>query len=195
MKFIAQLISDIFHPILFFLIMPYLVVYRQTYNSAYAFKWTLFSSVFLVLGIMLLVIGRLRGVFSDEDITKREERYRFYVFSALLSFVYLCAALYFKGLFFSISVVALGIFFTVLLFWVVNYFIKSSVHVGVASAFVSTVVIMYGSIGIWLAVIILPLVIWSRLLLRKHTKYEIIAGAALGFVTTIVTYHIALLYI
>lgn len=193
MKFLALFISDLFHPVIFFLIMPYLVVYRQTTDSAYALKWMLFSSVFIVLGILLLIVGRLRGTFSDGDITKREERFRFYFFMAILAFLYLFVTIYFKGFFFSVSVIAIGVLLAIVTFWIVNYYIKSSIHIGVATAFVSTVAIMYGSIGFYMAAIVLPLLIWSRLSLKKHTPYEIIAGAGLGFVITSITFYLGLL--
>jgi len=77
-KFLATLLSYFFHPVILALLMPYLLIYRQTTDISYAVKWEIFSSVFIILGVILVILEKKRGIFSDYDLSKREERWKFF---------------------------------------------------------------------------------------------------------------------
>lgn len=184
----AKAISIVFHPVLLLLTLPYLVVYRQTASEMYALKWLIFSASFLLIGITLFLIERLRGVFSDSDISHQKERPRFYAIALILALIYFAASLFFKGIFFPISIIAFGIIIGLFLFDAVNTRVKASVHVGVGCAFVITVGILYQT---FLPVVILPFLAWSRMVLHRHTIVEIITGGILGSTVTIATFLLA----
>lgn len=188
-KILAQILSFLFHPVLFFLIMPFFITYRFTGSILYSLKWLIFSSVFIGLGLILFFLGLLKGFFSDYDLSKKEERYEFYFLILGLAFLYLVASLFFKGIFFPLSIVALGIVFGVFVFMIVNYYIKASVHVGVACGFVISMFLIFGPFYLLLFWII-PLVAWSRLILKRHTIREVIAGALLGTTITFFTFYL-----
>lgn len=188
MKIFAQALSLLFNPALFFLVIPFFVVYRQTASGLYAFKWLLFSALFVFLGFLYFVIGRIRGTFSDFDLTKREERKPFYFFAWFLSVTYLLAALFFKGIYFPLSIVAIGIVGGLMLFEFINKYIKASVHVGTACAFVVTMSFLYGSKAFWTTFWIIPLVMWSRVVLRRHTLGEALMGATIGLTISFITF-------
>ncbi|MDO8657514.1 MAG: hypothetical protein Q7K55_02140 [Candidatus Levybacteria bacterium] len=183
----ARFISLIFNPTVFFLIMPFMVVYRQTQSGAYALKWQIFSFLFLFLGVFLFLIGRLKGAFSDEDVSKREERYRLYIMAYFLAFIYLMVSIFFKGISFPLSIISFGIIIGILIFNLVNYRIKASIHMGVACAFVITTGVLYGWVFSLVTLWIIPLVFWARIISKKHSIREAITGGILGIVITLIT--------
>lgn len=188
----AQFISYLFHPGLLFLLMPYIIVYHQTSDFRYAFKWVTFSSLFALAAFAVILIGKHRGIFSDADISRREERYRFYLFAFCLSIAYLIIAVYFKGIFFSVSIAAFGCVLGIACSALINYFyIKDSIHMAVAVSFVLTVGILYGSTIFLLLVWIIPFMAWSRITLKRHTLPEILVGGTLGATVTIMTFALA----
>lgn len=190
MKKAAKIISFIFHPVFFFLIMPYLIIYRQTGNSFFALKWTVFSSIFIVIAGVLILLGRVKGVFSDFDISKREERSKFYFIVYFLAIIYFVIALFFKGAFFPLSIIIFGLIVGVVIFDFVNRRVKASLHIGVASSFVISISILYGINAFFFVLLLVPLLIWSRLVLKKHTLKEEIAGGILGSIITLLTFEI-----
>lgn len=190
MIYFAKLISVIFHPALLILLLPFLVVYRQTESSLYALKWELFSAFFVFLAGFLVFIGEKSGVFSDADITKRNERSKFYTMIIALLLLYIVAVVFFKGIFFPFAIIAFGTLIGVILFTIANHLFKISIHSGAVCAFVISVGIMYG-INIFFAVVwILPLMIWARIILKKHTLIEAISGGTLCGIITVITYAV-----
>lgn len=191
MKRFAAFLSFLFNPVIFLLIMPYIFVYRQTENSLYAIKWGLFSSLFIIIGVFFIFLGKWRGMYSDFDLSQREEREKFYAIALLLSICYFGAALFFKGIVFPLSIVGLGIVLGVVAFSVVNLFVKASLHVGIACAFVITISILLKSSDVFIfSIWIIPLVIWARLVLKRHTLKEVVAGGFLGSIITLVTFFL-----
>lgn len=127
-----------------------------------------------------MLLGRWRGMFSDHELSIKEERSRFYAIVWVLAFVYLIIALYFKGSIFPLSIIALGILLGIVIFELANRFIKVSMHVAVACAFVLAIGLLYGQTPFLATVWIVPLLSWARISLKKHTMGEVIAGGSLG---------------
>lgn len=191
MKKIAQLLSFIFSPITFLFITPYVVVHSQIPSRLYAIKWALFSGIFIATGVFFIIFGRVFGMFSDFDISRREERIRIYIVAWILVVLYWLCALFFKGIFFPISIIAFGLLVGIFLFTVINRFIKASIHTGLACAFIITASILWKGDNYLKVIWILPLIAWSRIYLKKHTIKEVIAGGILGSVLTFITFLLA----
>jgi membrane-associated phospholipid phosphatase len=76
-------------------------------------------------------------------------------------------------------------FSNTLLVLLISPFWKISIHsVGVAGP-VATLIYVFGYPGL-IFIIFIPLVMWSRLYLKRHTLLQVIAGALLGFILTTV---------
>lgn len=187
MIILARLISFLFHPVLFFLIMPFFVEYRQTSSGLYALKWTVFSSLFIVLGILLVLIGIWKGIFSDIDVSKKEDRNKFYSLLLLLACLYFIATILFKGIFFPLTIIVFGIIVGIVVFDIVNRFTKASIHMAVACAYVLSMGILYGPKALLLFIAIIPAVAWARIKIREHTPLEIAVGSLLGIGITLFT--------
>ena len=186
----ASIISYIFHPVILCVLIPFLVVYRDTHSASYALKWTLFSGMFIVVGLALVVVGRSIGVFSDTDVTIKEERPLFYAIVLVLAMFYALAALFFKGVFFPLSIISVAIIFASLLFDMVNTYTKASVHETTATAFVVACGLLYGLPFFFFLLPIVFLVGWSRILLKHHTLNQLLIGGMLGAIITILTFVI-----
>lgn len=186
---LAKIISTVFNPAIFFILMPYIIL-GQRLRVLHAFRWEFFSYGFMFLGGLLFLLAVRRGVFSDEDVSIRSERYEFYSMSLVLAFVYLGFAVFSRGFFFPLSIITIGLIFGILAALYFNQFMKVSIHVGVACAFVCSIALLYGAMWLLLGAIIVPLLIWARVLLHEHTPKEVLVGGMLGIVITLGTFLI-----
>ncbi len=188
MKLVAKGISYVFEPVFFFLSMPFLIVYKQTQNAEYALKWEIFSAFFIVVGTLFIIYGKQTGLFSDYDVSKKEQRHIMYLVLFLLGLVYLSASIFFKGLFFPLSIITVGIVLGVVIFELVDYYLKASVHAGVITAWVVSMGILYGDIALFATVWMIPVMSWARISLKKHTPNEVITGIIIGTGITLGTF-------
>jgi hypothetical protein len=188
---LAKCISYILSPVTFSLFVPFLVISKQTNDISGAIKWTIFSAIFILMGLLVVIVGKKHGTFSDLDVSNREERKKFYLFLWPLLICYLIASVFFRGMFFSLSIISVGIVIGLFLFEFINLKIKASVHIGVATAFVIMLGILYGWHIFAVSVLFVPLIAWSRVVLKRHTIPEVFTGAVLGTIITILTFLIA----
>lgn len=194
-KVFAEVVSLVFHPVIFALFIPFLFIYRKTKNPFYSLEWVAFSCFFLLFGILLLYLVRPNEFFSDFDISKREKRVIFYSISCFIAVLYFAVAVIFKGIFFPLSIISLGIILGLVTLEIVNFYLKVSLHASVITAFVITVGLLYGiKIFLWIIVLV-PLICWSRFFLKKHTLRELIAGIIVGSFTTLITFIIGKLLV
>lgn len=187
---VANLISLIFHPVIFAFLIPFIIVYKQTANFNYGIEWMLFTSIFVFAAIMLLFFLRPVDVMTDFDLSSRTKRPIFYAIALLFSVLYFIIAIIFKGIFFPLSIVGLGIILGIVIFELVNFYIKASIHAGVICAYVITFGLLFGFVPA-LALAWIPFVVgWARIYLHKHTRTEFITGGAIGSMVTFATFAI-----
>lgn len=185
-NFIARIISTVFNP---FLILPptlYLLVNKTANNDIYAFKWAIFSFVFMSIVGIFVFFGVILGIFSDMDVSKREERPLLFTFMGIVTILYLICLLIFnapKVLLVTAFAISLGL----VLIAIVNSKIKASIHVATISSLVSSVAIIYGGVFIF-AFSIIPVIAWSRVKTKRHTFLEAVMGGILGIALTIIIY-------
>lgn len=191
----AKIVSFAMHPIVFALLVPFLVIYKQSASLLYGLKWTFFCSFFLFLVMAGLFFVRKKEFLSDIDISDKDQRHIFYSIATLAGILFFIAALIFKGVFFPLSVVSLGIVLGVVIFDLINYYMKISIHAAIVCAYIITFGMLYGFWPFVAVSWILPLVAWSRLYLKKHTKMELIVGALAGACITLATFLIGKLLI
>lgn len=188
---LARLISFIFHPVFFTLLIPFLVIYHQTSNAVKGIEWSLFSSFFLLLTIIVFFFLQPVEFLTDFDLSNRKKRPIFYSITLLFAVLFFITAIIFKGIFFSLTIVALGIILGIVLFELANFYLKVSIHSAIASAYVITVFVLYGILPAIFVLWIPFLVAWSRLVLKRHTKTELFAGAFLGSSVALTTFALA----
>ena len=187
---IARLISFIFHPVVFILLTPFTIVYHQSFDIEYGLKWVIFTSLFLFLGLLTFFFLRPTQFLTDFDISKRQNRPLFYAVALLFALLYFITSVILKGIFFPLSLVALGIILGIILFEVANFYLKVSVHGALVAAYVVTVGLVYGPLA-FLIICWMPVAVaWSRVVLKRHTKLEIWSGIGIGILVSLLTFAV-----
>ena len=185
MKRVARVISFVTNPIFILFPIPYLLIFRFGYGHLLAFKWTLFSLIFLVLAGIFVIYEVKNKVFSDMDVSKREQRPLLFAVIAGITAIYLISLFYLRAplvLFVSVWGIMLGIVLATL----INTRIKASLHVCSITAVCLTIVRLYYLP--FLILLIIPIVAWSRIKIKRHSVPEVIAGFFLGIILTVFMY-------
>ncbi|MBI5356069.1 hypothetical protein HZB78_00455 [Candidatus Collierbacteria bacterium] len=155
---------------------------------AAAAGWSLLNGLrwrFIV--ILLLIDGLIPFLYfvhllstkeiSDWDTTKREQRIKLYAFTLVChSTGVIMAWLLGKIMLAKILLIFLvlaAVFTLITLIW------KISIHTGVVSAAVIFLSFLFGRNWLWLFLIV-ALVAWARITMKKHTLLQAVAGAAVG---------------
>lgn len=182
---IARVLSFILNPIFILIPIPFLLAYRQTYNIQVAFFWTIISFALLgVIGLFML-FSVWRGVFSDLDVSKQRQRPFLFLIAFLVTFLYWLLLFYFNGP--KILLVAvLGILLSIVFITIVNRKIKASLHMATITAVLLTIGILY-NVSI-ITLILLPILAWSRVYIKRHSVSETIVGMSSGAFVTAVMY-------
>lgn len=182
---LARAISLLLNPIFVIMPVPYLLVYKVSHDALYALKWSLFSYLFLAMVGLFMLFAVWRGVFTDLDVSKREQRPLLFFFVLLTSVAYYLFLLYLDGpqvLQLAILGIVLGILFVSL----INKKIKASLHM----ATVTTVLLLIGILyNINLIVFtLIPLIAWARIKTQRHTQLEVVVGILCGAFLTFLIY-------
>jgi hypothetical protein len=185
MKLLAQLISFLTNPIFVILPVPYLLVFRFGYGHSLALKWTLFSLAFLLIAVIFVLYEVKNKVFSDMDVSKREQR------PLLFSAMGFIALIYFFSLFILhappiLFITVWGIMAGVFMASLINRRIKASMHIAALTVVLLSILKLYSlSYALFL---LIPIVGWSRIKIKRHTLAEVFSGFFLGAALTILMY-------
>ena len=189
MKDFAKLVSFFLGPIFTLLPIPFILVSKTTQDYSHALKWTIFSYAFILVVAVFVIIGVLLGVFSNFDVSKREQRPLLFSFSAFVMFFYLLSLYILDG-----PKILLIAFFAILVglavIVVVNKWIKASIHVATATSVLLFIGIVYKGYFLLLLSLI-PLLAWARVKTKEHTIMETVIGSILGIVITLSVYFIS----
>jgi len=188
----AKAVSFFLGPVFVLLPVPFILVSKFTQDYYYALKWTIFSYAFILSVAVFVIIGVLLGVFSNFDISKKEQRPLLFSFSAFVIFCYLVFLLILGGpkiLFLALFAIILGLITIV----VVNRWIKASIHVATATSVILLIGIIYKGY-FFILLVFIPLLAWSRVKTKEHTVLETIIGSILGVTLTLIVYTISRQY-
>lgn len=177
---LAWAISRVFDPVIE---IPILLAGSVYYALSNGLRWRFLVMLLVVdalLPALYMVYGLMKGKIKDWDITRREERMGLYFFTI------------FAHLFGVVAAYAVGktdLFEILLVFWtmavvfaVVTLFWKISVHAGTNAAVVAFFNHYYGWDRFWWLVLVLIVVLWSRVEIKKHTWAQVLVGATLALV-------------
>ena len=183
---LARLISILGHPLL---TLPlFAVIALFTYEK---FHQALIHSSLILGGICLPLCLKMywktkNGSYTNFDVSDKKQRQSWYIY-ALLILLVVTIILFATE---QPRTLRLAVLFALLLLALsklANFFIKSSLHVSLNLFLAFLIMSMNLPIGlIFLSSIIF--VAWARLVLKRHTMKEIIAGALIGFVIGIAAF-------
>ncbi|MBQ2654663.1 MAG: hypothetical protein IJF83_14005 [Methanobrevibacter sp.] len=159
-----------------------------------AFDWTKFivlemiSLVFASVLPMAIIIYWAKRINTDKDISNREDRFTPLVIGIVSYFigVVVCLILHadnFLTLLLLCYAVNTGVVLVITSKW------KISVHTTGISGPIAALILLLGPFGAVFG-IIYPIVIWSRVLLKKHTLSQAICGGVQGFFLTVLEMYL-----
>lgn len=177
----AQFISMVAHPpvisIPTFIILNYFLAGPDHFVVP-ALISVIFGAL-IPISTSLILIKKMHTDLDITDRTKRTVPLIFAICSYLLGFL----VLLWYGAPAIVSAFMLIYGTNTLIILIINFYWKISIHAmgiaGPTAAFIFT----FGAVGVLMGLII-PLVMWSRLKLKKHTPLQVIAGSLLGLLLT-----------
>ncbi len=174
---VASWVSNIAAPPVLAVVGVVLVALQTAEQGAW--EWALFFGVVAVALPLLYVVWEVwRGNIADVHVPDRAQRTRPYLVALAASVaVWLIFALWPAPPLFRVLALANGlqalIFFLITLRW------KISLHSAAAGGLTVLSFSALSSTGLWI-VLIVPLIAWARVRLRRHTLAQTVGGAALG---------------
>lgn len=177
---LAERISDVFSPPVLTGSLAILLTRSATTTWATALSW---SSLYVVLAdlLPLAYLFRLlrKGTVSDLHVGVRLERVRpLVVMLFCLGIAFLGALLlsapHTLRVFLGLALVQSIVLTAVTLIWQISF------HAAAATGFVAASGVLFGATALLFLSPLIPLVVWARLHLRRHTFRQILAGALLS---------------
>lgn len=183
MKQFAKVVTAIIHPVTLMVPAVFIIVYKNGESPSTAFVWTFIALLFSAIVGGFVLHGVKRGFFKDLDVSVRKQRIILYPFVIGVVFLFMILVLLAHGpkvleyssIIFMIALIILDF---------INRKIKASVHVAAISALVVGFIFIYGGWAI-LSLLLIPLVGWARVVLKRHTVKEVVVGAGCGIILSI----------
>jgi membrane-associated phospholipid phosphatase len=176
---IARLISNILNPFVASTAVIVLLSFKDAPGTAEALKWAAISLAISVLPVLIAVIWlvkrrKLDGYFDNTQ----EQRHSVYLLACALGaigcgLVWSLKAPELLEVTFSAGLAA------IVVFTLINYFWKISLHTAFTAAAVTVLILVYGAAATW-TLVFLPLVVWARIQLKQHSITQVLTGAALA---------------
>jgi hypothetical protein len=182
----AQTISFIFNPLTVILFAPFILVYRTTHDADAAVYWSAYTLIFLMVLALFAIIAVKKKIFTDLDISKREQRPLMFLVSLLLISAYIVSLFILHGPF-ILYVLAISSMLGVSFVSVINRRIKASIHMAAITALILPVAISFGQYYL-LLLFLLPLVGWARIKTKRHTLPEVLVGSTVGGLLSLSVY-------
>lgn len=185
---IAKVISDITNPpilcIPLFLIMCIVLSFENgEFNMSKFIVLELISLVFSSILPMAIILSWAKKIGTDKDISNRTDRFVPLIVGITSYFIGFLVS-YFIGLSNFLTILLLCYAVNTFIVMIITFKWKISVHTTGLSGPVGALILLLGPFGAIFG-ILYPILIWSRVLLKKHTLAQAICGAAQGFFLTI----------
>lgn len=178
---IARIISFVLGP--FFWIPVLFIIVLANADLTYGQARVLIPTIFIldvVVPISYLVFAPRLGLTKSWEINDRMKRTQFYLLVGIMTFLTL-VVVYLIG---SNVLFAYNLIFFVLVstYLLINLKWKISGHAAMNTLGISIIVLVYGWHLAWLFLLILPLVYWSRMKLRRHSIWQLLAGSGVTLI-------------
>jgi hypothetical protein len=186
MKTVARTISIVLHPFVTIVIMVVVIgLLRGSLTSMVSAVAALATIAILPVAVLILY-KVVTGEWTTVDASRRPDRPALYAVSiaAALGLILYMTINRGRSVFMPGAVGTLGL---LLFAWIVNRWVKLSLHMALA-AMATTVLIASRSAAGWVLLALLPALAWSRLELKRHTPKELLVGAILGTLTGLAIY-------
>ena len=182
---IARQVSNFLAPATISLPFILLVAFYRASDKLSALIYACITLFFLSVGPLLyIIIGVRLGKLSDIDVSRRSQRVGPFIFgivSATIGWLVLSLTNGPRNL----QTVMIITIFSGIIMMVITFCWKISMHASSMSGIVTMLTVLYGAVMLPLFVL-LVLVSWSRVTLRRHTIPQVIAGSFAGIVLSLI---------
>lgn len=175
---VAKFLSFLLNPLFLIVLLPFFLVFKTSHDATDALRWTIYSFIFLFILASIVFIAVRKEIFTDMDVSKREQRPLLFFISTLVGIAYLVGLILLKAPYILV-IVTIGVMLGIGLISLINKRVKASIHVATLTALVLAVAIGYGGY-FYLLLLLIPIVGWSRIRTRRHSLREAITGGLLG---------------
>jgi membrane-associated phospholipid phosphatase len=176
---LARLISNILNPFLVSGVVLLMLAFKDTDTTAEAIKWAVISLALSVLPIFVLITSMVRQKKLDGlFVNPREQRNIIYVIASALGALG-CGLLWYLKAPRLLSVTFTAGLISIIIFMVINYFWKISLHTAFTAASVAIIIMVYGVIAVW-TIMLVPPVAWARIRLQQHSIAQVVTGGLLA---------------
>jgi membrane-associated phospholipid phosphatase len=180
----ARIVSNILAPVTISLPFVVLVSFYHTRDQLAAIVYAFITLFFLSIGpLIYVVIGVRTGKLSDLDVSRRSERagpFLFGIISTSIGLLVLSLVHGPKDLQTALILTAISavILMVTTLWW------KISIHASTMAGAATMLTVLYG-MALLPLFLLLVLVSWSRVVLRRHTVAQVVAGSLLSIVLSL----------
>jgi membrane-associated phospholipid phosphatase len=188
MTSLAQIISFLFNPAMMLVFLPLMLVYKTTGDIILAFAWTVYTMIFLIAISFFVIYGVHKKIFTDLDVSVRSQRPLLFSVGIFMTLIYLWGLSFLNGPK-ILSIVTVGFIIGVILMALINTRLKVSFHVTTVAALLFTMAIVFQGYY-YLTLLLIPMVAWARLKIKRHTLTETIVGACYGILSSLGMYLI-----
>lgn len=187
----AELVSDIFNPGILAIIILLVAVYKSSMPSNVSTCWYIGILVLngVIPGMIYLFFTHRGFVFDDtlhNDDVHRERVIIYGIFLALTAIellIMISARHYYQPLL-ATFVGGIG---AIIIGGILSYFWKVSMHSSMITFFVLMLILIFGPAW-WPAIFLIPLIWWSRLVLYRHTIWQLLVGMILSIMVAFGTF-------
>ena len=182
---IARHVSNILAPATISLPFIVLVAFYKAQNQLTAFIYACITLFFLSVGPLLyIIIGVRLGKLSDIDVSRRSQRVGPFIFGTISVMIGWLVLILTNGPRNLQTVMVITVFSGIIMM-VITFWWKISMHASSLGGVATMLTVLYGAVMLPLFVL-LVLVSWSRVVLRRHTVTQVIAGSLAGIVLSLV---------
>ena len=194
MSRVARLISSIINPVVAGIFIAGVTASRAINDPLMTTFWFSLTVVFTLIPPLSYIIYLVRiGYLVDIYMPNRQRRVKpiaFIVFWILVSdvFLILIGAPKAIGVILIISIILVGSLLSITLLW------KISFHTGILTT-AAGVTLFFDAPYAWFVTLLVPIVGWSRVRLRRHTTMQVIGGCVAGCLVAILADNMLQIYL
>lgn len=139
---------------------------------------TIYSALIALVPFLIIRLLMQRGKISDQDITRKEER-KIYYQTAFPAYIAALLFLLLVGVPKIVFLMGVGVMIFVIIHYLVSPIYKISVHVGGLTFDIIAMGLILSK-DFYFLLPLVPLLVWSRYHIKKHTFGESLLGALIG---------------
>ena len=180
---IANIVSDVFNPVALAIIILVAAVYKSKMPDHLEMYWyiAIFVLDVLIPGLVYLFFTKkgfvFDGALANEKIKK--ERIILLGIFLLVTVVEILVVQISGYVYQPLYAVLIGGAISLVIASIISYFWKISMHSSGVTMLVMMFLLVFG-MSMWPLIILIPLVWWARLVLKRHNIWQLLAGCALS---------------